>query len=95
MSDLIAIVYPSEAKAEDARKRLLKMQKEYLIKVSDAVIAIKTVAGPVKLNQPVNTAAMGAASGSFWGLLVGVIPSLTLRWARRPELSAGASTTPS
>src|SRR5258708_15299053 len=73
MSDLIAIVYPSEAKAEDVRQRLLKMQKEYLIKVSDAVIAVKTEAGPVKLNQLVNTAAVGAASGSFWGLLIGVL----------------------
>jgi uncharacterized membrane protein len=60
MSDLIAIVYPSEAKAEDVRQRLLKMQKEDLIKVSDAVITIKTEAGPVKLNQLVNTAAMSA-----------------------------------
>jgi uncharacterized membrane protein len=73
MSDLIAIVYPSEAKAEDVRQRLLKMQKEYLIKISDAVIAVKTEAGPVKLNQLVNTAAVGAASGSFWGLLIGVL----------------------
>jgi len=55
MSDLIAIVYPSEAKAEDVRQRLLKMQTEYLIKISDAVIAVKTEDGPVKLNQLVNT----------------------------------------
>ena len=61
MSDLIAIVYPSEAKAEDVRQRLLKMQTEYLIKISDAVIAVKTEDGPVKLNQLVNTTAMGAA----------------------------------
>jgi uncharacterized membrane protein len=73
MSDLIAIVYPSEAVAEDVRQRLLNMQKEYLIKISDAVIAVKTEAGPVKLNQLVNTTAMGAASGSFWGLLIGVL----------------------
>jgi uncharacterized membrane protein len=73
MSDLIAIVYPSEATAEDVRQRLLKMQTEYLIKVSDAVIAVKTEAGTVKLNQLVNTTAVGAASGSFWGLLIGVL----------------------
>jgi uncharacterized membrane protein len=30
MSDLIAIVYPSEAKAEEVRQRLFKLQKEYL-----------------------------------------------------------------
>ena len=73
MSDLIAIIYPSEAKAEDVRQRLFKLQKEYLIQISDAVIAVKTDAGPVKLNQLVNTTAIGAASGSFWGLLIGVL----------------------
>ena len=73
MSDLIAIVYPTEAKAEDVRQRLFKLQREYLIKFSDAVIAVKTEAGPVKLNQLVNTTAIGAASGSFWGLLVGLL----------------------
>ena len=73
MSDLVAIVYPSEAKAEEVRQRLFDLQKQYLIQFSDAVIAVKTEAGPVKLNQLVNTTAAGAASGSFWGLLVGVL----------------------
>src|SRR5258708_10478021 len=73
MSDVIAIVYHSEAKAEEVRQRLFQLQREYLIKSGDAVIAVKTEAGPVKLNQLVNTTAMGAASGSFWGLLVGIL----------------------
>jgi uncharacterized membrane protein len=73
MSDLVAIVYPSEQKAEEVRQRLIQLQKEYLIKISDAVIAVKTEAGPVKLNQLVNTTAIGAASGSFWGLLIGIL----------------------
>ena len=73
MSDLIVIVYPSEQKAEEVRQRLFKLQKEYLITINDAVIAVKTEAGAVKLNQLVNTTAVGAASGSFWGLLIGVL----------------------
>jgi len=73
MSDLVAIVYPSEQKAEQVRQRLFELQKEYLIKISDAVIAVKTEAGPVKLNQLVNTTAIGAASGSFWGLVIGLL----------------------
>jgi len=73
MSDLVAIIYPSEAKAEEVRQRLFNLQKEYLIKFSDAVIAVKTEAGPVKLNQLVNTTATGAATGGFWGLLIGVL----------------------
>jgi uncharacterized membrane protein len=73
MSDLVAIVYPSEAKAEEVRQRLFDLRKQYLIEFSDAVIAVKTDAGPVKLNQLVNTTAAGAASGSFWGLLIGLL----------------------
>jgi uncharacterized membrane protein len=73
MSDLVAIVYPSEARAEEVRQRLFDLRKQYLIEFSDAVIAVKTDAGSVKLNQLVNTTAAGAASGSFWGLLIGVL----------------------
>lgn len=43
MSDLVVIVYPSEAKAEEVRQRLFALQKEYLINIGDAVIATKTV----------------------------------------------------
>jgi uncharacterized membrane protein len=73
MSDLIAIVYPSEANAEEVRQHLLKLQKEYLISINDAVIAVKSDDGNIKLNQMVNTTAMGAMTGSFWGLLIGVL----------------------
>jgi uncharacterized membrane protein len=73
MSDLIVIVYPTEAKAEEVRQTLLGLQKEYVIKLGDAVIATKTDAGKIKLNQLINTTATGAVSGSFWGLLVGVL----------------------
>lgn len=73
MSDLIVIVYPTEAKAEEVRERLFDLQKQYLIKISDAVIATKNEAGKIKLNQLLNTTAAGAASGSFWGLLIGVL----------------------
>jgi uncharacterized membrane protein len=37
------------------------------------VIATKTESGRVKLNQVVNTTAAGAATGSFWGLLIGFL----------------------
>ncbi|MEZ2131901.1 MULTISPECIES: DUF1269 domain-containing protein [unclassified Sinorhizobium] len=73
MSSLIVIVYPTEAKAEEVRNRLFELQREYLITLGDAVIATKTDGGKVKLNQIVNTTALGAARGSFWGLLVGLL----------------------
>ncbi len=59
MSDLIVIVYPTEAKAEEMRTKLFELQKEYLIEIGDAVIAVKHEDGKVKLNQLINTTAAG------------------------------------
>jgi uncharacterized membrane protein len=73
MSDLVVIEFPTEAKAEEVRQKLLDMQKEYLIELSDAVIAIKQPNGQIKLNQLYHPAAAGAAAGSIWGALVGLI----------------------
>ncbi len=73
MSDLVVIVYPTEAKAEEMRQRIIGLQKEYLIQISDAAIAVMHEGGKVKLNQLLNTTALGAASGGFWGLLIGAI----------------------
>src|SRR6516225_890835 len=73
MSDLVVIAFPTEAKAEEVRQKLLSMQKEYLIELADAVIAVKQPNGRVKLNQLFHPAAAGAATGSFWGLLIGLI----------------------
>jgi uncharacterized membrane protein len=73
MSDLVVIVYPTEAKAEEMRQKLLGLQKEYLIELSDAVIAVKQDSGRVKLIQLFNTTAAGAVSGGFWGLLIGAM----------------------
>ena len=73
MSDLVVIVYPTEARAEEMRQKLIGLQKEYLIEIGDAAIAVMHEDGKVKLNQLMNTTALGAASGGFWGLLIGAI----------------------
>jgi uncharacterized membrane protein len=73
MSDLIVIAFPTEAKAEEVRQKLLAMQKEYLVELGDAVIAVKDPKGHIKLNQLLHTTAAGAVSGTFWGALVGLI----------------------
>jgi uncharacterized membrane protein len=73
MSELVVIAFPTEAKAEEVRQKLLAMQKEYLIELDDAVVAAKDVQGRIKLNQLVNMTATGAVSGTFWGTLIGLI----------------------
>jgi uncharacterized membrane protein len=73
MAELVVIAFPTEAKAEEVRQKLLSMQKEYLIELGDAVIAIKDDQDRIKLNQLLNTTTAGAVSGAFWGSLIGLI----------------------
>src|SRR5262249_43819768 len=73
MSTLIAVGYDNPFKAEEVRMKLQKMQQSYLIDLEDAVVAIKNAKGKIKLEQPINLTALGAASGGFWGALIGLI----------------------
>ena len=73
MSDLVVVEFPTEQKAEEVRNKLLEMQKEYLIELDDAVIAVKQPNGRVKLNQLFHPTAAGAAGGALWGTLIGML----------------------
>jgi uncharacterized membrane protein len=93
MPDLVVIVYPSESKAEDIRQKLLSLQKEYLIELQDAVIATKDKNGRVRLNQLISPTAIGAITGSWWGLLIGAIFLMPVMgvMAGVPGLAIGAA----
>jgi len=73
MSNLIVVSFPEEQLAFELRAALVKMQKEYLIEMEDVVIVTKDEAGKVKLHQAMNLTAIGAASGGFWGMLIGML----------------------
>lgn len=73
MSTLIAVGYDEPFKAEEVRIKLQKMQQAYLIDLEDAVVAVKNAKGKIKLDQQVNLTLLGAASGGFWGALIGMI----------------------
>jgi uncharacterized membrane protein len=73
MSDLIVIAYDDEFKAEEVRLTLAKLQVEHLIELEDAAVVVKDEHGKIKLKQAVNLTSAGAASGGFWGLLIGIL----------------------
>ena len=52
---------------------MLKLQKEYLVDLEDAVVAVRDKEGSVKLHQIHNLTAAGAISGGFWGALIGLL----------------------
>ena len=73
MSDLNAIAYDDEYKAEEVRMTLIKLQKEHLIELEDAAVIVKNAEGKIKLKQAVDLTTAGAVSGGFWGLLIGTL----------------------
>jgi uncharacterized membrane protein len=73
LSDLLVIEFSSEEKAEGVREILLAMQKEYLIELGDAVVAVKDANGRIKLNQLFQPIAQGTVSGMFWSSLIGLL----------------------
>jgi len=77
MSELIVVAFDNETQAGEIRKLLLSMQKEYLLELEDAVTVVKNQGGKLSLNQiynlPVSGAASGTVFGGIWGLLIGVL----------------------
>lgn len=65
MPNFVAIEYDDMFRAEEVRLTLLKLQREYLICMDDAVVAVKDENGKVKLHQSVNLTAAGAVSGAL------------------------------
>ena len=63
------------------------MQKEYLVDLEDAVVAVKDAEGKLKLHQSVPLTAMGASQGGFWGLLIGLLFGAPI--FQRPQAALG------
>lgn len=73
MSDLIALGFKDEFKADEVLIDLKKLEREYLIDLEDAAIVVRNKQGKVKIKQTQELVASGALSGGFWGLLFGVM----------------------
>ena len=73
MSTLVAVLFEDDTTAFDMRTALMKMQKQYLIDMEDAVVVIKSQNGAIKLDQTINLTAAGALGGGFWGMLIGLL----------------------
>jgi uncharacterized membrane protein len=77
VSELVAIAFDDAQEADRVLAELSRLQKEYLIDLEDAVVAIRQSDGKVQLKQSINLAGMGAASGglsgALWGTLVGLL----------------------
>ena len=71
MAELVAVAFDNPTDADAALTELRRLQREYLIDLEDAVVAVRRPDGEVQLKQSVNLVGAGAASGGLWGGLWG------------------------
>jgi uncharacterized membrane protein len=76
MSDLIVVSFKGEDTADQVLNKLLSMQKEHLVDLEDAVVAVRDKNGKVRIKQLVNLVAAGALGGATWGGLMGMLVGL-------------------
>jgi uncharacterized membrane protein len=73
VSTLVAVVFNDETTAFEMRAALIKMQKQYLLELEDAVVVTRDLQGKTKLDQAMSLTTAGAVGGGFWGMLIGML----------------------
>lgn len=73
MTDLIVLLFQDDRGAFEVRQKLIELQKQHLIRLADAAVAVRGQDGRVKIKQIVDLTAHGALGGAFWGLLAGIL----------------------
>lgn len=78
MSDLVVLDFDGVGTADEVLTKLRSMEKEYLIDLEDACVAVHTESGKIQIKQAVNLTAVGAATGASRGMLIGALVGLLL-----------------
>lgn len=78
MSELIVLAFDDEHEAKEVRSSLVRMQKEHLVDLEDAAVVTKSGSGRMRIDQIHDLPLVGAANGTFWGLLIGLLFSAPL-----------------
>jgi hypothetical protein len=60
MAELVVVAFDNVTEADRALMELARLQKEYLIDLEDAVVAIRQPDGKVNLKQSINLVGLGA-----------------------------------
>lgn len=73
MANLFVLSFKDEQGADNSLQRVMELQKQELIKVDDAAVAVHHRDGKLKVHQANKLVGAGALGGAFWGLLFGLI----------------------
>lgn len=88
MSQLLALTFDTLADAQRARSKFHEMAENHLVELEDSAVVYQTDKGKVKIDQTFDLTAAGAASGGFWGLLIGFLFSIPFGGPLLPLITA-------
>ena len=85
MSDLVVIAFPTEAKAEEVRQKILELQKEYLIELGDAAVHYewhnwRAALNVINIADTIYVASCASDTSCFYGDRRRVTASLAYKW---------------
>ena len=86
MSELIAVAFDNPTEADNVLTELRRLQREYLIDLEDAVVAVRRPDGEVQLKQSVNLIGASAASGGVEPVPSRSAFSVAFAWMRLRKL---------
>jgi uncharacterized membrane protein len=77
-SNLTVVIFDDELKAEEARQKLLNLQKQGFVDLEDVVVVGKGKDGTTQIHQTQEMSSKGALVGSITGLIVGSLLAMPL-----------------
>lgn len=73
MRELVVVAFKDQFRAEEVRIDLLKLDREHLVDLEDAVVLVRNKKGKVKLHHASHLTLGGAVGGGFLGMVFGVM----------------------
>lgn len=73
MTELMVLAFDSELAAFEVRNKLIELQRQHLVQLEDAAVAVRDGEGRLQIKQVLDLTAEGAVGGAFWGLLAGIL----------------------
>jgi uncharacterized membrane protein len=77
MAELVVVGFDNTHDADRVLTELMRLHKEYLIDLEDAVVAIRDAEGVVRIKQSTNLVSLftatGGLRGALWGSLIGLL----------------------
>jgi uncharacterized membrane protein len=73
VSNLVVLAFEKEDGAKKTLDEVANLQKQNLIKVEDAAVAVRHASGKVQVKQATSLVGAGALGGAFWGMLFGLL----------------------